>query len=234
MLVVQIHPGQPSRDVAQSAEPLAHIEQVAGAIPAVPTIVPERKVVERSPSQGESLAGASPAGNASVCPRSSVYRAPPCEGGGHRRNSCRGHHLPLCLQKLQGGFRKPVIVGASLTRGSNFSARGSRGTADPPDSESGSLERASRSAPHISYSRVAQQWSRRLLTGTVVRIHPREPALNGDHGVRAASLLVRQKARGQHPLVTPISSGNRASERLRLQPASAGSVTLAGLQSPRQ
>src|SRR5207247_10000164 len=28
-------------------------------------------------------------------------------------------------------------------------ARGSRGTADPPDSESGSLERASRSAPTI-------------------------------------------------------------------------------------
>ena len=56
-------------------------------------LVPERKVVERSPSQGESLAGASPARNTS------------------------------------------------------FSARGSRGIADPPDSESGSLERASRSAP---------------------------------------------------------------------------------------
>ena len=140
--------------------------------------VPERKVVERSPSQGESLAGASPARNAS------------------------------------------------------FAARGSRGIADPPDSESGSLERASRSAPTISHSRVAQQWSRRLLTGRlVVRIHPREPALHGDHGVTAAPLFVRQKARGQHPLVTPIWSGDRASERLRLQPACAGSVTLAGLQS---
>ena len=66
----------------------------------------------------------------------------------------------------------------------------------------------------------------------VVRIHPREPALHGDHGVTAAPLFVRQKARGQHPLVTPItiSSGDRASERLRLQPACAGSVTLAGLQ----
>ena len=143
--------------------------------------------------------------------------------------------LPLCLQQLQAGFRKPVIVGASPTRGSSFSARGSRGTADPPDLESGSLERASRSAPTISHSRVAQQWSRQLLTGTVaVRIHSREPVLHGDHGVRAASLLVRQKARGQHPLVTPISSGDRASERLRLQPACAGSVTLAGLQTPRQ
>ncbi len=104
-------------------------------------IVPERKVVERSPSQGESLAGASPA------------------------------------------------------RNSSFSARGSRGIADPPDLESGSLERASRSAPTISHSRVAQQWSRRLLTGRlVVRIHPREPALHGDHGVTAAPLFVRQKA----------------------------------------
>jgi len=27
----------------------------------------------------------------------------------------------------------------------------------------------------------------------------------GDHGVTGASLLVRQKARGRHPLVTPIS-----------------------------
>jgi hypothetical protein len=60
-------------------------------------IVPERKVVERSPFHGESLAGASPARNAS------------------------------------------------------FSARGLRGIADPPDSESGSLERASRSAPTISH-----------------------------------------------------------------------------------
>jgi len=55
--------------------------------------------------------------------------------------------------------------------------------------------------------------------------------LHGDHGVTAAPLFVRQKARGQHPLVTPIWSGDRASERLRLQPACAGSVTLAGLQS---
>src|SRR6185369_17494931 len=100
---------------------------------------------------------------------------------------------------------------------------------------SGSLERANRSAPTISYSRVAQEWSRRLLTGRlVVRIHPREPVLHRDHGVTAAPLFVRQKARGRHPLVTPIGSfwsGDRASERLRLQPSCAGSVTLAGLQS---
>lgn len=114
--------------------------------------VPELEVVERSPSHGESLAGASPA------------------------------------------------------RNTNFSARGSRGIADSPDSESGSLERASRSAPTSFHSRVAQKWSRRLLTGRlVVRIHPREPALHGDHGVTAAPLFVRQKARGQHPLVTPIT-----------------------------
>src|SRR6266496_6044207 len=65
----------------------------------------------------------------------------------------------------------------------------------------------------------------------VVRIHPREPALHGGHGVTAAPLFVRQKARGRHPLVTPnFWSGDEASERLRLQPACAGSVTLAGLQ----
>jgi len=42
--------------------------------------------------------------------------------------------------------------------------------------------------------------------------------------VTAAPLFVRQKARGQHPLVTPIWSGDRASERLRLQPDAQGSV----------
>ena len=60
--------------------------------------------------------------------------------------------------------------------------------------------------------------------------------MHGDHGVTEAPLFVRQKARGQHPLVTPIWSGDRASERLRLQGLAprhqyAGSVTLAGLQS---
>jgi len=59
--------------------------------------------------------------------------------------------------------------------------------------------------------------------------------LHGDHGVTAAPLFVRQKARGQHPLVTPIWSGDRASKWLRLQGLAprhqcAGSVTLAGLQ----
>src|SRR6266545_3328715 len=142
MLVVQIHPGQPTRDVAQLSRATrshrAGCRRDSGR-PDQLLIVPERKVVERSPSQGESLAGASPA------------------------------------------------------RNSSFSARGSRGIADPPDLESGSLERASRSAPTISHSRVAQQWSRRLLTGRlVVRIHPREPALHGDHGVTAAPLFVTE------------------------------------------
>ena len=106
------------------------------------------------------------------------------------------------------------LAGASPARNASFSARGSRGIADPPDSESGSLERASRSAPTNSYSRVAQEWSRRLLTGRlVVRIHPREPALHGDHGVTAAPLFVRQKARGRHPLVTPMYSVRRPSKR---------------------
>jgi len=41
------------------------------------------------------------------------------------------------------------ITGAKPVRDANFSARGSRGTADPPDSESGSLGRASRLAPTI-------------------------------------------------------------------------------------
>src|SRR5438876_6074998 len=105
MVVVRIHPGQPTRDVAQVSRAArshrAGCRRDSGR-PDQVLIVPERKVVERSPSQGESLAGASPAGNASL------------------------------------------------------SARGSRGIADPPDSESGSLERASRSAPTNSHSRLAQ------------------------------------------------------------------------------
>ena len=113
---------------------------------------------------------------------------------------------------------KERVRGASPRESTiSFSARGSRGTADPPDSESGSLERASRFAPtnfNSFHSRVAQQESSRLLPGRlVVRIHPREPASNGDHGVTGAPLLVRQKARGRHPLVTPISNVQRPSKR---------------------
>ena len=38
------------------------------------------------------------------CPRSSDrFRAPPCEGGGRRCNSCRGRHLPLCLSSYRSG-----------------------------------------------------------------------------------------------------------------------------------
>ena len=58
------------------------------------------------------------------CPRSSVrFRAPPCEGGGRRCNSCRGHHFAPVPQQQQGEFRKLVFVGASPTRGSSFQGR---------------------------------------------------------------------------------------------------------------
>jgi hypothetical protein len=150
--MVRIHPGQPTRDVAQVSRAArshrAGCRRDSGR-PDQVLIVPERKVVERSPSQSESLAGASPARNAS------------------------------------------------------FSARGSRGIADPPDSESGSLERASRFAPTNSYSRVAQQWSRRLLTGRlVVRFHPREPASQ-----RRESTLSRWKKWVRVPSRPPFESG---------------------------
>ena len=45
---------------------------------------------------------------------------------------------------------KQEITGAKPVRDANFSARGSRGIADPPDLGSGSLGRASRLAPTIS------------------------------------------------------------------------------------
>ena len=55
------------------------------------------------------------------CPRSSVrFRAPPCEGGGRRCNSCRGHQFAPVPQQPQERFRKPLFVGASPTRGSSF------------------------------------------------------------------------------------------------------------------
>jgi hypothetical protein len=50
---------------------------------------------------------------------------------------------PTCLPLMQ------EITGAKPVRDANFSARGLRGIADPPDSESGSLGRASRLAPTI-------------------------------------------------------------------------------------
>src|SRR6478735_507636 len=71
----------------------------------------------------QSLIGASPITDTNWLnpnsPRSSVrFRAPPCEGGGRRCNSCRGRHFAPAPQQLQGEFRKRVFVGASLTRGS--------------------------------------------------------------------------------------------------------------------
>ena len=66
------------------------------------------------------LAGASPATD-TICPRSSVrFRAPPCEGGGRRCNSCRGHQFAPVPQQPQERFRKPLFVGASPTGGSKF------------------------------------------------------------------------------------------------------------------
>src|SRR6266404_4855308 len=51
---------------------------------------------------------------------------------------------PTCL------LLKQETTGAKPVRDANFSARGSRGIADPPDLASGSLGRASRLAPTIS------------------------------------------------------------------------------------
>ena len=53
---------------------------------------------------------------------------------------------PTCLPLMQ------EITGAKPVRDANFSARGSRGIADPPDLGSGSLGRASRLAPTIFYA----------------------------------------------------------------------------------
>ena len=45
----------------------------------------------------------------------------PCEGDGPGANPRESTiSLPLCLQQLQGGFRKPAFVGASPTRGSSL------------------------------------------------------------------------------------------------------------------
>src|ERR1019366_5890861 len=76
--------------------------------------------LQAGPSRCESGHGCQCWLNAS-CPRSSVrFRAPPCEGGGRRCNSCRGHQFAPVPQQPQERFRKPLFVGASPTRGSNF------------------------------------------------------------------------------------------------------------------
>ncbi len=66
--------------------------------------------------------------------------------------------LPL-MQEITGLPRRSAQrVGRSKAgQGRQFSARGSRGTADPPDSESGSLGRASRLAPTSSPSKHFQR-----------------------------------------------------------------------------
>lgn len=75
-------------------------------------------------------------------------RADASHTSGRRRKSSCPHHFcpcgvvqPTCLSLMQ------EITGAKPVRDAILSARGSRGIADPPDSESGSLGRASRLAP---------------------------------------------------------------------------------------
>lgn len=77
-------------------------------------------------------------------------RADASHASGRRRTSSCPHHFcpcgvvqPTCLPLMQ------EITGAKPVRDAILSARGSRGKADPPDSESGSLGRASRLAPTI-------------------------------------------------------------------------------------
>ena len=77
-------------------------------------------------------------------------RADASHASGQRCKSFCPHHFcpcgvvqPTCLPLMQ------EITGAKPVRDANFTARGSRGIADPPDSESGSLGRASRLAPTI-------------------------------------------------------------------------------------
>src|SRR5215475_12417289 len=78
-------------------------------------------------------------------------RADASHASGRRRKSSCPHHFcpcgvvqPTCLPLMQ------EITEAKPVRDTIFlSARGSRGIADPPDSESGSLGRASRLAPTI-------------------------------------------------------------------------------------
>ena len=78
-------------------------------------------------------------------------RADASHASGQRCKSFCPHHLfcpcgvvqPTCLPLMQ------EITGAKPVRDAIYSARGSRGIADPPDLGSGSLGRASRLAPTI-------------------------------------------------------------------------------------
>ncbi len=77
-------------------------------------------------------------------------RADASHASGRRRKSSCPHHFrpcsvvqPTCLPLMQ------EITGAKPVSDAILSARGLRGIADPPDSESGSLGRASRLAPTI-------------------------------------------------------------------------------------
>ena len=77
-------------------------------------------------------------------------RAVASHASGQRCKSFCPHHFcpcgvvqPTCLPLMQ------EITGAKPVRDASFSARGSRGIADPPGLEPGSLGRASRLAPTI-------------------------------------------------------------------------------------
>ena len=128
-------------------------------LPAVPpfTSCPVVQSAERR-SLKPDVGGANPSGAANAG-RSSSSRAAWSHRAGCRRESGRPDQL-LIVPEHKVVERSPshgeTLAGASPARNTSFSARGSRGIADPPDSEPGSLERASRSAPTNSYSRVAQ------------------------------------------------------------------------------
>ena len=67
------------------------------------------------------------------------------------------------------------ITGAKPVRDAILAARGSRGKADPPDSESGSLGRASRLAPTISPSKHCQRCVRSVSEFSSVQLRVRAP-----------------------------------------------------------
>ena len=128
-------------------------------LPAVPpfTTCPVVQSAERR-SLKPDVGGANPSGAANAG-RSSTSRAARSHRAGCRRDSGRPDQLLIVPERKVVEWspsQGESLAGASPARNSSFSARGSRGIADPPDLESGSLERASRSAPTISHSRVAQ------------------------------------------------------------------------------
>ena len=66
------------------------------------------------------LAGASPATDTILLSRCNQSCTPLCEGGGSWCKSTWEHHFASVPQQPQERFRKPLFVGASPTRDSNF------------------------------------------------------------------------------------------------------------------